>query len=184
MTQKQNISEIVQNYSSRLKGFIRKRVHLTEDAEDILQDVFYQLAEADVLLKPIEHISAWLYKVASNRINDLYRVKKPEPLSNFLFDNQEDDMVTEIEELLSDVENTPETEYLQSLFWVELEKALKELPPEQQIVFELHELKGIPFKEIAEITGETVNTLISRKRYAVLHLRERLQIIYNELLNF
>ena len=184
MTQKQNISEIVRNYSSRLKGFIRKRVHLTEDAEDILQDVFYQLAEADVLLKPIEHISAWLYKVASNRINDLYRVKKPEPLSNFLFDNQEDDMVTEIEELLSDVENTPETEYLQSLFWVELEKALKELPPEQQIVFELHELKGTPFKEIAEITGETVITLISRKRYAVLHLRERLQIIYNELLNF
>jgi RNA polymerase sigma factor (sigma-70 family) len=184
LTQKQNISEIVQNYSTRLKGFIRKRVLLTEDAEDILQDVFYQLAEADLLLKPIEHISAWLYKVARNRITDLYRGKKPEPMSNFLFDNQEDDMVAEFEELLYDVENTPETEYLQSLFWVELEKALKELPLEQQIVFELNELKGIPFKEIAELTGETVNTLISRKRYAVLHLRERLQMLYNELLNF
>lgn len=184
MTQKQNISEIVQNYRSRLKGFIRKRVHLPEDAEDILQDVFYQLAEADLLLKPIEQISAWLYKVARNRITDLYREKKPELMSNFLFDNQEDDMIVEFEELLYDAENTPETEYLQSLFWVELDNALEELPTEQRIVFELNELKGIAFKEIAELTGETLNTLISRKRYAVLHLRKKLQILYDELLNF
>jgi RNA polymerase sigma factor (sigma-70 family) len=184
LIQQQNISEIVRNYSSRLKGFIRKRVHLTEDAEDILQDVFYQLAEADLLLKPIENISAWLYAVARNRITDLYRGKKTEPLSNFLFDNQEADMVAEFEELLYNMDNTPETEFLRSLFWVELEEALKELPPEQQIVFEMNELKGIPFKEIADLTGEAVNTLISRKRYAVLYLRKRLQILYNELLNY
>jgi len=184
LAQKQNISEIVQHFGSRLKGFIRKRVRSTEDAEDILQDVFYQLAEADLLLKPIEQISAWLYKVARNRITDLYRKKKPEPMSNFLFDNQEDDLISEFEELLFDIGNTPETEYLQSLFWIELEKALDELPPEQRMVFEQNEIKGISFKEIAEMTGETVNTLISRKRYAVLHLRERLQTLYNELLNF
>jgi RNA polymerase sigma factor (sigma-70 family) len=184
LTQKEHISEIVRNYGNRLKGFIRKRVRSTEDAEDILQDVFYQLAEADLVMKPIEQVTAWLYSVTRNRIIDLYRKKKPEPMSDILFDNQEEDMVSELSELLYETESTAESEYLQSLVWVELEKALDELPKEQRMVFEQNELKGMSFKEIAELTGETVNTLISRKRYAVLHLRERLQILYNELLNF
>jgi RNA polymerase sigma factor (sigma-70 family) len=184
LKQKEHISEIVKNYGNRLKGFIRKRVRSTEDAEDVLQDVFYQLAEADVVMKPIEQISAWLYSVTRNRIIDLYRKKKPDPMSDLLFDDQEEDMISELSELLYDTGSTAETEYLQSLVWVELEKALDELPKEQRMVFELNELKGMSFKEIAKLTGETVNTLISRKRYAVLHLRERLQILYDELLNY
>ena len=184
LTQKQNITEIFRNYGDRLKGFIRKRVHSAEDAEDILQDVFYQLAEAEQLLKPVEQISAWLYRVARNRITDLYRKKKPEAMSDFLFDGRDDEMEEELGDFLYGTESTQETRLLQLLFWEELEKALDELPPEQRMAFELNELQGIPFKEIAVSTGETVNTLISRKRYAVLHLRERLQILYNELINF
>jgi RNA polymerase sigma factor (sigma-70 family) len=184
LTQKEHISAIVRNYGNRLKGFIRKRVNSIEDAEDILQDVFYQLAEADLLMKPIEQVSAWLYKVARNRITDLYRKKKPEAMSDFLYDDEDDDAVTELSELLYDTGSTPETQYLQTLIWEELDKALNELPEEQRMVFELNELKGISFNEIAELTGQTINTLISRKRYAVLHLRERLKTLYNELVNF
>ncbi len=184
LTQKEHISAIVKNYGNRLKGFIRKRVNSIEDAEDILQDVFYQLAEADLLMKPIEQVSAWLYKVAGNRITDLYRKKKPEAMSDLLYDDEDDDAVTELSELLCDTGSTPETQYLQTLIWEELDKALNELPEEQRMIFELNELKGISFNEIAELTGQTVNTLISRKRYAVLHLRERLKNLYNELINF
>jgi RNA polymerase sigma factor (sigma-70 family) len=184
LTQKEHISAIVKNYGNRLKGFIRKRVNSIEDAEDILQDVFYQLAEADLLMKPIEQVSAWLYKVARNRITDLYRKKKPEAMSDFLYDDEDDDAVTELSELLYDTGSMPETQYLQTLIWEELDKALNELPEEQRMVFELNELKGISFNEIAELTGQTINTLISRKRYAVLHLRERLKTLYNELVNF
>ena len=183
MKQKHQISEIVKDYGSRLKGFIRKRVNSVEDAEDILQDVFYQLAEADQLMKPIEQISAWLYTVARNRITDLYRKKKPEPISEY-FSDSEDDVFIDIKELLFDSGSTPETEYLKSLVWVELEKALDELPSEQRMVFELNELQDMSIKEIAQQTGETENTLISRKRYAVLHLRDRLKIVYDELINF
>ena len=179
-----DITEIVRSYGKRLQGFIRKRVKNLDDAEDILQDVFYQLAEADLLMKPIEHISAWLFTVTRNRITDLYRKKKAEPMSEYHSDNGDEDTVMEITELLYEAGSTPETEYLKSLVWVELEKALDELPKEQRIVFEMHELQGVSFKEIAKLTGETENTLISRKRYAVLHLRERLQILYNELINF
>jgi RNA polymerase sigma factor (sigma-70 family) len=184
LTQKEHISAIIKNYGNRLKGFIRKRVNSIEDAEDILQDVFYQLAEADLLMKPVEQVSAWLYTVARNRITDLYRKKKPEPMSDFLYDDGDDDAVTELSELLYDTGSTPETQYLQTLIWEELEKALSELPEEQRMVFELNELNGISFNEIAELTGQTVNTLISRKRYAVLHLREKLKTLYNELVNF
>ncbi len=184
LTHKPHITEVVKLYGSRLKGFISKRVNSTEDAEDILQDVFYQLAEADQLMKPIEQISAWLYTVARNKITDLYRKKKPIPLAAVYTDDEEEDMLFEISDLLTNEDNSPETEYLKSLVWVELEKALAELPEEQRMVFELNELEGMPFKEIAQLTGETENTLISRKRYAVLHLRERLSDLYNELLNF
>jgi len=183
LTQKQTISSIVKTYGSRLKGFIRKRVGSVEDAEDILQDVFYQLAEAEQLMKPVEQVSSWLYSVARNRITDLYRKKKTVSFSD-LSDDEEDEFFGELGELMQDTGNTPETRYLQSLVWVELEKALSELPSEQRTVFELNELQGIPFKEISASTGEQVNTLISRKRYAVVHLRKRLQTLYDELLNF
>jgi RNA polymerase sigma factor (sigma-70 family) len=185
LAQKQHITDIVQNYSSRLKGFIRNLVSSNEDAEDILQDVFFQLAEADRLMKPIEQMTAWLYTVTRNRVTDFYRKKKPELMSGFVADDDSDEeIVDDIRELLSDNEPTPETRYLQSLVWEELEKALSELPDEQRKVFELNELEGISFKEIAKLTGETENTLISRKRYAVLHLRKRLQTLYNELINY
>jgi len=183
LAQTKNISEIIKSYGSRLKGFIQKRVESIEDAEDILQDVFYQLAEADQMMKPIEQISAWLYTVARNRITDLYRKKKPEPLPQYYLDD-EDDIVMELGELVEEKGSTPEIQYLQSLFWEELENALNELPAEQRIVFEMNELKGISFKEIADLTGESVNTLISRKRYAVLHLRERLKTLYEEIINY
>jgi RNA polymerase sigma factor (sigma-70 family) len=184
LTNKPDIAEVVKKFGSRLKGFIRKRVNSAEDAEDILQDVFYQLAEANQLMKPIEQVSAWLYTVARNRITDLYRKKKPEPVAVFYSDDDNESMLSEIGDLLIISDNSPDTEYLKSLIWIELEKALGELPEKQRFVFEMNELQGIPFKEIAQITGETENTLISRKRYAVLYLRERLQVLYDELLNF
>ena len=182
----QNIhtSDVIKEFGSRLKGFIRKRVSSAEEAEDILQDVFYQLAEADMLIKPVEQISSWLFIIARNRITDLYRKKKTEPFSNIFNNPDEEDVLSEINELLASDDNLPETEYLRSLFWSELEKALAELPEEQRLVFEMNEIDGIPFKEIAMITGESKNTLVSRKHYAVLHLRKRLNDLYKELINF
>ena len=179
-----NIAEVVKEYSSRLAGFIRKRVRRLEDAEDILQEVFYQLTEADRLMKPIDEMAAWLFTVARNRITDLYRKKKPELLSEYYSDDESDSFGDELLELLANDGDTPEHEFMRSLVWEEITNVLKELPPEQREVFELTEFEGLPFKEIAEITGEPLNTLISRKRYAVLYLRERLRITYGELLNF
>jgi RNA polymerase sigma factor (sigma-70 family) len=179
-----NVSEIVYNYRNRLQGFIRKRVKSEEDADDILQDVFYQLAEADQYLRPVEQIAAWLYTVARNRITDLYRKRKTDPLPEFFDDEDEDNVLDELGELMFDEGSTPETEYLKSLIWVELDNALAQLPDEQRAVFELTEMKGLSFKDISAQTGTPVNTLISRKRYAVLFLREHLQVLYNELVNF
>lgn len=179
-----NVNEVVNNYTNRLQRFIRKRVSRIEDADDILQDVFSQLAEADSYLKPIDQMTAWLFTVTRNRITDWYRKKKEDSLPIFADDDEDDSVMNELTELLFDQGSTPETEYLRSLVWIELEKALAQLPDEQRIVFELTELKGQSFKQIAEQTGEQVNTLISRKRYAVLFLRERLQILYDELINF
>lgn len=181
---KQNISEVIRKYGSRLQGFIRKRVRTIEDAEDILQEVYFQLAEADRLMKPIEQISGWLFTVARNRITDQYRKKKAVSVPELSSETNDDPVFTELRELMFDEGKTPEDEYLRSLVWEELEQALKELPAEQREVFELTELRGLPFKEISDQTGIPVNTLISRKRYAILFLRERLQLIYNELLNF
>jgi RNA polymerase sigma factor (sigma-70 family) len=181
---KLNISEVIKNYGSRLQGFIRKRVQTIEDADDILQEVYYQLADADRLMKPIDQISAWLFTVARNRITDLYRKKKTEKMPELFSGNEDENVIKEWHELIFDDGSTPETDYLRSLVWIELEKALNELPEEQRLVFELTEMKGLSFKEIAEQTGEPVNTLISRKRYAVLYLREQLLLIYNELINF
>lgn len=184
VAQRAKISDIVSEYGSRLAGFIRKRVKRLEDAEDILQEVYFQLAEADRLMKPIDEMAAWLFTVARNRITDLYRKKKPELLSEFFTDEDSEDTGTVLGELLVNNGETPETEFIRSLVWDELAAALADLPSEQREVFELTEFEGLPFKEIAEITGAPVNTLISRKRYAVLYLRERLNVLYDELINF
>ena len=175
-----NIAGIIGNYSKRLLGFIRKRIGNDADAEDILQDVFYQLAGNT---QPIEQLTAWLFRVARNRIVDVQRKHKPELLDDLYPSSNEDDMLGWTD-LLSDLDDTPETSYLRSLFWETLNTALDELPAEQKQVFVLNELEGVSFKEIAEQTGLTVNTLLSRKRYAVLHLRERLQVLRDELLNY
>jgi RNA polymerase sigma factor (sigma-70 family) len=182
--EKQSLADIIKNYGSRLKGFIRKRVRSTEDADDILQDVYYQLIEADRLMKPIDQMSAWLFTVARNRITDLYRKKKPGPLPEFVSETDGESLFAELNHLMFDNGSTPETDYLRSLVWTELDKALNELPEEQRQVFELNEMQGVSFKAISEQTGVPVNTLISRKRYAILYLRERLLLIYDELINF
>lgn len=181
---KQNLSEVFQQHKAPLKGFIRKRVNSEEDSEDILQEVFYQLVKADSLLKPIEQMTAWLYSVTRNKIIDWRRKKKVELFPEYSTDD-DDSFSAELSDVLlyDDDDSNPETKYLRSLVWQELERALSELPVEQQEVFELTEMQGLSFKEINKQTGVPINTLISRKRYAVLHLRERLNDLYNDLLN-
>ncbi len=184
VVQRVNISDIVKEYTGRLSAFIRKRVRRLEDAEDILQEVFFQLSEADRMMKPIDEMTAWLFAVTRNRITDLYRKKKPELYSEFETDESDEFSDLEWSRFLEADENTPETEFVKSLVWEELAVVLKELPAEQREVFEMTEFEGLSYKEISALTGESVNTLISRKRYAILILRDRLQIIYDELLNF
>lgn len=184
VAERAKISEIVNEYGSRLAGFIRKRVRRLEDAEDILQDVFYQLAETERLMKPIDELTSWLFAVARNRITDMYRKKKPELLPEFYTDSDFEKVGPLLDELLANDGETPESEFIRSLVMEELETALADLPPQQREVFELTEFEGLPFKEIAKLTGAPVNTLISRKRYAVLYLRERLSVLYDELINF
>ncbi len=178
---RKNITTVISQFGKRLMGFIRQRVNNDADAEDILQDVWYQLT-ATVDTEPIEQVSSWLFRVARNKIIDRYRKKKPESLEETLRFENEDGEISFKEILLAE-NNNPETEYLRNLFWKELQDALDELPAEQRNVFVWNELEDIPFKKIAEQTGEQVNTLISRKRYAVLHLRERLQTLYFEIIN-
>jgi RNA polymerase sigma factor (sigma-70 family) len=177
---KSNITEVINAYTKRLKGFIRKRVNNEADVEDILQDVFYQFIGNT---KPIEQLTAWLFTVTRNKITDKQRKQKPE-LINDLFIDAEDDMGFDWSELFLDNGNNPETVYLRNLFWETLNEALDELPEAQKEVFVLNEIEGVPFKTISEQTGETINTLLSRKRYAVLHLRERLASLRDELLNY
>ena len=177
---KSNITEVINAYTKRLKGFIRKRVSNEADVEDILQDVFYQFIGNT---KPIEQLTAWLFTVTRNKITDKQRKQKPE-LINDLFIDAEDEMSFDWSELFLDNSNNPETAYLRNLFWETLNEALEELPPAQKEVFVLNEREGVPFKTISEQTGETINTLLSRKRYAVLHLRERLAGLRDELLNY
>ncbi len=184
VAQKLNISEIVKTYSDRLIRFIRKRVARSEDAEDILQEVFYQLAEADRMTKSIDQVASWLFTVARNRITDLYRKKKPDFLPEAFFEEEDDPEINALGDLLADPGDSPEIVYLRSLVMEEVENSLNSLPVEQREVFEMNELEGLSFKQISEMTGEAVNTLISRKHYAVLYLRERLGILYDELINF
>jgi RNA polymerase sigma factor (sigma-70 family) len=164
------ISEIVRREQARLRNFIRRRVADPRDAEDILQDVFYRLVEANRLLMPIDHVTAWLFRVARNRITDLFRQKKPEQFSETIFTMPSPDA-------------GPEVLYARRILLEELELAINELPEEQRRVFVGHEVEGRSFKEMAGESGVSLNTLLSRKRYAVRYLRERLQKIYDELTN-
>ena len=175
----QRISDVVKREQSRLRNFIRRRVPDPRDAEDILQDVFYELVEANRLLMPIEHVTGWLFRVARNRITDLFRKKKPESFSDAAV-TDEDDELLQFEDLLPSPDAGPEALYLRSVLLDEFESALDELPQEQREAFIAHELEGRSFKEMSAATGVSVNTLLSRKRYAVLHLRERLQNVYDE----
>jgi RNA polymerase sigma factor (sigma-70 family) len=179
--QDRQISEIVTKQRSRLRSFIRRRVPDPADAEDIVQEVFYELVEANRLLMPIEHVTSWLFTVARNRITDLFRKKKPENFSDAAVEDEAGKLLR-IEDMLPSAEAGPEAAYFRNALLDELELAIDELPDEQREVFVAHEIEGRNFKEIAAETGVNLNTLLSRKRYAVLHLRERLQDIYDELM--
>jgi RNA polymerase sigma factor (sigma-70 family) len=182
LNQASEISAIYEGYKNELTGFISKRVGFKEDVEDILQNVFYRLAKIDLIENPIEHISSWLYSVTQNQITDFYRKKKEERIPEIFYsESSDDDTAREIFDFLFDPADNPETKYIQSLIWIELEVALSDLPVEQRTVFELTELEGFSFKEISESTGISVNTLLSRKRYAILYLRERLKNLYTDL---
>jgi RNA polymerase sigma factor (sigma-70 family) len=179
LEQDRRISEVVKREQSRLRNFIRRRVPDPLDAEDILQEVFYELVEANRLLMPIEHVTGWLFRVARNRIIDLFRKKKPESFSDAAVATDDEELLR-LEDLLPSPDAGPDALYARSVLLDELEFALDELPDEQREVFVGHELEGRTFKEMAAETGVSVNTLLSRKRYAVLHLRERLQSIHDE----
>ncbi len=176
-----NIAHTIKTYSRQLLGFIKKRVGINEDAEDILQDVFYQFAGST---EPIEQAGSWLFTVARNKITDNYRKQKLPLADDVLAGSEAGEEQLDWKEMLLSSNAGPETEYLRNLFWEELNMALEELPAEQREVFIQNEIEGIAFKDIAEQTGLPVATLISRKRYAVLHLRERLFVLKNELLNY
>ncbi|HKB70117.1 MAG TPA: sigma-70 family RNA polymerase sigma factor [Thermoanaerobaculia bacterium] len=178
--QDRRISEIVAEERSRLRHFIRKRVPNEADAEDLLQDVLSALVEANRLLMPIEHVTAWLFRVARNRITDLFRRKKAEIFTDTAGEDENGEPLR-IEDLLPSPDAGPEALYLRSVLFDELVLALDELPDEQREVFVAHELEGRSFKELSAESGVNVNTLLSRKRYAVLRLRERLRSIHDEL---
>lgn len=180
--QNQRITDVVKREQARLHNFIRRRVPDPRDAEDILQEVFYELVEANRLFMPIDHITAWLFRVARNRITDLFRKKSPERLGKTALPDDDDERL-QLEDLLPSPDAGPEALYVRHALLEEIESAIEELPEEQREVFVAHELDGRSFKEMAEETGVGVNTLLSRKRYAVLHLRERLQSIYDEFTN-
>ena len=177
--QDQRISEAIDRDKTRLRNFIRRRVADPSDAEDILQEVFYELVETYRLMKPIEQVGAWLFRVARNRITDLFRKRKPEASTNDPVVAEEGELLT-LEDLLPSREAGPEAAYARTVLLAELEDALEELPEEQREVFLAHEIEGRSFKELAAETGLSVNTLLSRKHYAVIHLRERLRAVYDE----
>jgi len=181
LEQDQRISEVVKREQSRLRNFIRRRVPDPLDAEDILQDVFYRLVEANRLLMPIEHVTGWLFRVARNRITDLFRKKEPENFSEIEpADADEGGELLQFENLLPSSDAGPEALFARGVLLDEMELALDELPEEQREVFVAHEFDGRSFKELSAQTGVSVNTLLSRKRYAVRHLRARLQRVYDE----
>jgi RNA polymerase sigma factor (sigma-70 family) len=177
--QDRRIAEVVTREESRLRRFIRRRVPDPRDVDDILQDVFYELVEANRLLMPIDHVTGWLFRVARNRITDLFRKKTPVSLGEAAVASEDDERLR-IEDLLPSPDLGPEALYARAELLDEFELALDELPAAQREVFVAHELDGRSFKEMAAESGVSVNTLLSRKRYAVRHLRERLQAAYDE----
>jgi RNA polymerase sigma factor (sigma-70 family) len=179
LEQDQRISEVVKREQSRLRNFIRRRVPDPLDAEDILQDVFYRLVEANRLLMPIEHVTGWLFRVARNRITDLFRKKEPENFSEIELADEGGELL-QFENLLPSSDAGPEALFARGVLLDEMELAVDELPEEQREVFVAHEFDGRSFKELSAQTGVSVNTLLSRKRYAVRHLRARLQRVYDE----
>jgi RNA polymerase sigma factor (sigma-70 family) len=181
MEQDRQIAEVIREEAPRLRNFIRRRVANTADAEDLLQEVFFELVKAHRLLLPIDFVTGWLFRVARNRITDLFRKKEPEAFSDIALEDDEGELLR-IEELLPSPDDGPEAIYLRGMLLDELELALAELPQEQRGVFVAHELEGLSFKEMSAESGVNVNTLLARKRYAVLHLRERLQSIHDEFL--
>ena len=181
--QDERLTETIGREQGRLRNFIRRRVADEADAEDILQEVFYELIEAYRLTKPIEQVGAWLYRVARNRIIDRFRKKKPKPFSAAGDPGDEGGDSLSIEELLPSLDEGPEAAYARGILFEELDAALDELPEEQREVFVAHEIQGISFKEISAETGVGISALLSRKHYAVLHLRRRLQSIYDEFVN-
>lgn len=182
MSQKKpSIVQTVTSYGKQLLGFIRQRVNSDEDAEDILQDVWYQLSSVPEV-EAIEQVGSWLYRVARNRIIDTYRKQKPESLEDYGYEDEDGEF--SFKEILLSDDTNPETEYLRELFWEQLTVALEELPENQRQVFVWNELEDQTFQEIADRTGENIKTLISRKRYAVQHLRKRLESLYQEFINY
>jgi RNA polymerase sigma factor (sigma-70 family) len=179
--QDRQISEVVAEQRDRLRNFIRRRVPDPRDVEDIVQEVFYELVEANRLLMPIGHVTGWLFRVARNRITDLFRKKKPVPFSDAALED-EDGALLRLEDLLPSPDAGPEAVYFRNVLLDELDFALAELPDEQREVFVAHELEGRSFKELSAESGVNINTLHARKRYAVLHLRERLQSIHDEFM--
>jgi len=179
LEQDQRIADVIKREQLRLRNFIRKRVADPRDVEDILQDVFYKLVEANRLLMPIDHVAGWLFRVARNRIIDLFRKAKTESFGDSFVDDEGEEL--HFEELLPSPDAGPDAQYARKVLLDELGSAIGELPKDQRDVFVAHELEGRSFEEIAGETGVSINTLLSRKRYAVLRLRQRLQSIYKEL---
>jgi len=179
-----HIIQTIKSYGKNLLGFIRRRVKSDADAEDILQDVWYQFSSV-INSEPIEQTGAWLYRVANNKITDKHRKKSETLLDDMVVGNDEDeDELTDFKSILLTESKTPETEYLRNLFWEELFLALDELPEKQRQVFIWNELEDISFAEMVELTGDNIQTLVSRKRYAVLHLRKRLKQLYDEITQY
>ncbi len=176
--QDRRISEVVEREQSRLRRFIRRRVPDPLDAEDILQEVFYELVQANRLLMPIDHLTGWLFRVARNRITDLFRKKQPERFSDAAMADEDDDLIPE--DVLPSADAGPEAEYARSILMDELADAIAELPKDQRDIFIAHELEGRSFQELAKETGVSINTLLARKRYAVQRLRARLQDVHDE----
>lgn len=175
------ISQTVRRESPRLLSFIQQRIPDREEAEDILQDVFYQFTEAYRTVKSIDRVTSWLFTVARNKITDRYRKKKPRNFSEQAVSVGDGENALRLEDMLSDLSSHPESELMRSVIWHAVEDALEEMPEEQREVFVMHEFEDLSFKEISAITNTAVNTLLSRKRYAVLFLRKRLQSLYDDL---
>jgi len=181
LEQDRRISDVVKQEQGRLRNFISRRVPDPRDAEDILQDVFSELVEANRLLMPIEHVTGWLFRVARNRITDLFRKKRPESFSDVAMTDDEDGPL-HLEDLLPEPDGGPDAVLARRVLLEELALAVAALPPEQREVFVAHEIEGRSFAQLASETGVSINTLLSRKRYAILRLRERLQDVYEEFM--